>query len=443
MNTPICEFIEKYRQSNPLRLHMPGHKGKGFLGFEDSDITEIPGADSLYSASGIIAESEASAASIFGAHTFYSTEGSSLSIRAMLYLTVLYSKSQGKEPLVLAARNAHKVFLSAVSLLDINVKWLDTSESSYLSFSLDTDLLEREIVREKPTALYLTSPDYLGNICDIAAASDVCNRHGVLLLVDNAHGAYMKFLPESRHPIDLGAHMCADSAHKTLPTLTGAAYLHVSRSAPAILRERARDALALFGSTSPSYLILASLDKVNAYIADGYREKLAEFTKKVECVKDMLTSKGFELVGDEILKITIATKSYGYTGYEIADYMRLSGIECEFADPDFIVFMLTPELFDYDLASFTAAFYELAKKERIDVLPPKAAVHSLAISPREAMMSECENVAVRDSVGRILASPCVACPPAVPVLMCGEVIGKDDVRAFLYYGIDTVTVVKA
>ena len=88
MNTPICDFVRKYAESRTLRLHMPGHKGVRLLGMEQSDITEICGADSLYEAEGIIRESEENASSLFGAHTFYSAEGSSLAIRALLYLVL-------------------------------------------------------------------------------------------------------------------------------------------------------------------------------------------------------------------------------------------------------------------------------------------------------------------------------------------------------------------
>ena len=113
-------------------------------------------------------------------------------------------------------------------------------------------------------AFYLTSPDYLGGMQDIAALSAVCDAHGVPLLVDNAHGAYLRFLPGgSRHPIDLGAAACCDSGHKTLPVLTGGAYLHLGPKAPVQEESTVRSALALFGSTSPSYLILQSLDACN------------------------------------------------------------------------------------------------------------------------------------------------------------------------------------
>ena len=102
METPICDFVRRYAQSSALRLHMPGHKGVSLLGMEQMDITEICGADSLYEADGIIRQSEANASAIFGAKTFYSTEGSSQCIRAMLCLAVRYAGRMGRKPLIAA-----------------------------------------------------------------------------------------------------------------------------------------------------------------------------------------------------------------------------------------------------------------------------------------------------------------------------------------------------
>ena len=251
---------------------MPGHKGKDFLGFESLDITEIDGADVLYSASGIIKESEEIAASLFGTEkTFFSTEGSSLCIRAMLYLTKRYAARKGERAKILATRNAHKTFITASAILDIDVSFTSLDE------------LFSKAEGEKPTAVYVTSPDYLGNIADIRSISELCEKVGAILLVDNAHGAYLKFLNESRHPIDLGADMCCDSAHKTLPVLTGGAYLHISKSAPKLFSEDAEDALSVFASTSPSYLTLASLDMANKFISEeGHLfEEAANFLKLV------------------------------------------------------------------------------------------------------------------------------------------------------------------
>ena len=114
MKTPICDFVQRYKDSSPVRFHMPGHKGKTHLGPEPWDITEIAGADELYHPTGIIRESEENASSLFGsARTVYSTEGSSLCIRAMVYLALLNAKVQGRKPVIFAGRNAHKTFLSA------------------------------------------------------------------------------------------------------------------------------------------------------------------------------------------------------------------------------------------------------------------------------------------------------------------------------------------
>ena len=295
MNTPICDFVRQYAESHALRLHMPGHKGVSFLGMESLDITEIDGADSLYEAAGIIRESEENAGALFGCPTFYSTEGSSQCIRAMLYLALLHAKQHGRAPLIAAGRNAHKTFLSAAALLDLEVQWLYPADGeSYLSCGLSAASLEEYLhnAPQKPAAVYLTSPDYLGRLADIAALAQVCHAHDVLLLVDNAHGAYLRFLARSQHPIDLGADLCCDSAHKTLPVLTGGAYLHINPAAPALMTQHAKNALLLFGSTSPSYLILQSLDAANRYLSQGYSDRLCRFAERTAAVKQQLSAHG-------------------------------------------------------------------------------------------------------------------------------------------------------
>lgn len=445
MKTPIYDFVTRYAEKQPLRLHMPGHKGVSFLGAEALDLTEVEGADSLYEASGIIRESEENASRLFGAYSFYTTEGSSHAIRAMLYLATLDARESEKAPRILAGRNAHKVFLSAAALLDLSVSWLyPKSGEGYLSCTVDTAELTQIFSCEdtRPTALYLTSPDYLGRTVDIAAVSAVCRRFGVRLLVDNAHGAYLRFLSPSRHPMDLGADMCADSAHKTLPVLTGGAYLHIAKHAPAIFTREAKRALSLFGSTSPSYLTLASLDRANAYLADGYREKLASFVKILEKCKSELTKHGFSLYGDEPLKLTLAPKTYGYEGRAIAAILREAGIVCEFADADYTVFMLTPENGDDAAFRLVDALTAIPKKASITDAPPDAVRSPVALSVREAYFAPGERIRAKASVGRILSDAHVGCPPAVPILVPGERITEGAVDALLYYGIDEVSVIK-
>lgn len=443
METPICEFVRRYSESEPLRLHMPGHKGRSLLGLEHLDITEIDGADSLYEASGIIARSEALASRLFSCQTFYSTEGSSQCIRAMLYLVLLYATRQGCKPLIAAGRNAHKTFLSAAALLNLDVMWLYPEQTaSYLSCNFSAAELEDILQRAdtKPAAVYLTSPDYLGNVSDIRAIAEVCHKHGILLAVDNAHGAYLRFLPQSLHPIDLGADLCCDSAHKTLPVLTGGAYLHIAGSIPGLIAAQAKQALALFGSTSPSYLILQSLDRANDYLT-AYPRCLADFLPAVESLKHQLTVYGYRLYGSEPLKITIEAKSYGYLGRELADLLLSQNIVCEFSDRDYLVLMLTPEIGIQGLQTLEQALLAIPPKAPITEPSPRFCPGQRVCSIREAMLSLSESLPVSQCIGRVIAAPTVGCPPAVPILVCGERIDAHAISCFAYYGIESCSVI--
>ena len=429
MNTPIYDFVKRYAQSDTERLHMPAHKGKCILGCEPFDITEIKNADSLYEADGIIKESEQNVSSLFGCPTFYSTEGSSLCIRAMLFL----AKKHGVKK-ILAGANAHKTFVQGCALLDINVKWLYSE--NYLSLDINPTQLEKAIKESAPDALYITTPDYLGNLCDVKVIGKICEKYGVLFLVDCAHGAYLKFLPNSLYPTDLGAHMCCSSAHKTLPCLTGGAYLHVKNEEWAT---QAKDALALFGSTSPSYLILASLDKVNIFLNDGYKENLKGFIEKVENLKKKIRTNGYSLFEKEALKITICTKAYGYSGTEFGEILRSKGIEPEFCDNDFCVLMLNV---GNDLLKIERALLSIKAKNPIILFPPTVKKRERVISAKEALFSESEEIDVKESLGRVVSEITIGCPPAVPLITCGEKIDETVIKCLTYYGIKIIKVIQ-
>ena len=436
MNTPICDFVRDYAAGNPVRLHMPGHKGVPLLGCEAWDITEIDGADNLYAPGGIIAESEANAGALFGCRTFYSAEGSSLGIRAMLRVMMQITGDRT----VLAQRSVHKAFLYAAALLDLDVRWLQPhTADTYYSGVVTAQDVETALQTVRPAAVYLTSPDYLGNSPDVAAIARVCRRHGVLLLVDNAHGAYLHFLPQPLHPMDLGADMCCDSAHKTLPVLTGGAYLHLSEELQ-IPDEQVKEALALFGSTSPSYLILQSLDRVNVYL-ETYRERLAAFLPQVDALRQALTRQGFTLRGSDPLRITIRARDYGCTGDALASALLRSGIVCEMHDPAYLVLMLTPENTPQDLQRTREAFAAVVRKEPLPDDAP--AYHALpqAMRVREAMFAPQEMLHTSACVGRVMASAAVNCPPAVPIVLCGERMDSEAVARLCYYGVHHCAVV--
>ena len=446
MNTPICDFINRYAENGGLRFHMPGHKGKAQLGFEKYDLTEITGADSLYHADGIIKESEDNATRLFGSgKTLYSTEGSSHCIRAMLYLAKLYASQDSAY--VLAGRNAHSSFISACVLNDLEVKWLFPKETeSYLSCTITATDLENALtsVDKTPVCVYITSPDYLGNMCDIKALADVCRRHGTFLFVDNAHGAYLKFLSTDIHPISLGATVCCDSAHKTLPVLTGGAYLHISKDAPEFFAKNSKFALSLFGSTSPSYLTLASLDNANRYLAQGFANNLNTFIEKLQGLikQEEFCVQSSDFSFREPLKITVKPLKFGYRGEDFAKILECNGVVCEFFDNDHVVLMPSVENGINELKSLFDILGSIEKKSAIQekntpLIPPKQ-----IMSPRCATFSQKEDVPIDMALGRVLASTCISCPPAVSVIVCGEEFNETTIELCKKYGFSSFSVVK-
>ncbi len=443
MKTPIADFVREYSTRGATRMHMPGHKGKPLVGPEAHDITEIDGADVLFSPKGIILESEENASRLFGTgRTVYSTEGSSLSIKAMLSLLFMRTGRSEKKPLVLAARNAHKAFLCAAALLDFDIEWIRGESLIHQELTRDDAVSAIERCQRKPDALYVTSPDYLGGVTDIAMLADECHKRGILLLVDNAHGAYLKFLPKDNHPITLGADMCCDSAHKTLPVLTGGGYLHISKAAPSEFLKLADEAMSLFASTSPSYLILESLDLANKYIDEAFKAKLDTLLPKINSARHKIEALGIPTVGNEELKITLAPTQYGYTGTDIGKIFKENGIYIEFCDRDFATLMISTETTSDELDLLVQILKGLKKRVPIDTHSPTMPTPRSAMSPREAMLSPSESVPVRDALGRVLSSASVSCPPAVPILISGEVIDEAAIRVFEYYGIDSLRVVK-
>lgn len=439
MKTPILDFVKGYAASDTVRLHMPGHKGKGSLNVEALDITEIEGADDLRSPKGIILESENAATELFGtAHTYYLTEGSTLGIKSMLALAC------GEGGRVLAGRNVHKSFIHAAALLDLSVSWMYSGTGEHLcKCSLDADEVRAALLREErlPDAVYVTSPDYLGNILDIKGIGEVCDEFGVPLLVDNAHGAYLNFLSPSIHPIALGASMCCDSAHKTLPALTGAAYLHISKKAEKYTA-RARSIISVFSSTSPSYLILASLDACNRTLSEDYSASLWQRACELDEIKAELALRGIPTEDCEPLKLVLRPARFGYTSYEIADLLRAHNIEPEFVDCDYIVMMISPYNAKDELSRLKDCLTSASPHDALPVEECRSgSEHRVALSLRKAVFAPCEALPAEKAVGRICAAPTVSCPPAIAVVVSGEVISEDDVAVLLKYGIDNIEVV--
>lgn len=472
MTTPIVDFVRSYAQSGTARLHMPGHKGQSLLGFEPLDITEIRGADELYAPEGIIAESEANATRLFGtAHSYYSTEGSSQCIRAMLFLALQSAPQNGKRPVLLAARNAHKALLYAAALLDFDIRWLWPSaqaEGALCSCPVTAEALTgalHALAQQgiEPFGVYVTSPDYLGGVQDIPAMAAVCRAQGVPLLVDNAHGAYLRFLPQNCHPIAQGAAMCCDSAHKTLPVVTGGAYLHLGENAPVQEEAAVRGALALFGSTSPSYLILQSLDACNRQLTESYPAGLQRCCARLAALRGELDAAAqaagcpvplaLDGPGREPLKLTLDAAALGMTGTALADALRGGQLECEYADPRYVVLMFTPCNPPEDYARLRTVLRQclhgLPAAGRLPQ-PEELAGEFMALAQqarahctiRQAVFAPQERIPVQQALGRICAMPTVSCPPAIPIAVSGEEITPAALELMQRYGVTEVSVLR-
>ena len=467
MTTPIVDFVRRYAQSGTSRLHMPGHKGQSLLGFEPWDITEIKGADELYGADGIIAQSEANATRLFGTvHTYYSTEGSSQCIRAMLCLALQAAPAAGQRPVLLAARNAHKALLYAAALLDFDIQWLWPAPqdagalcSCPVSAAKLTGALQGLVQQGKrPFGVYITSPDYLGGVQDIAALTEVCKDFGVPLLVDNAHGAYLRFLPQGgQHPIALGAAMCCDSGHKTLPVVTGGAYLHLGKNAPVQDEAAVRNALALFGSTSPSYLILQSLDKCNQILSGGYPLRLLQCCGHLTRLRRELNEAAAKhcpgplALESEPLKVTLDAAVLGLSGTELAEKLRAAKIECEYADPRYLVLMFTPDNPPQDFERLSAAVLRIAEELAGPVTLPEETAGEFSelerglhrrCTIRQAVFAPQEQLPAEQAVGRICAMPTVSCPPAIPIVVSGEQITPAAAAWMKRYHVEEVSVIR-
>lgn len=450
MDTPIYDFVKKYSESNISRFHMPGHKGCSFLGCENIDITEIEGADVLSMADGIIAKSQMNASHLFGSGaTYYSAEGSSLCIKAMLMSVMQENNAKGNgRKHILAARNVHRAMIDACALIGLDVTFITSGAGCNIcAGGINAEDIKRYLEQSDsenyPIAVYVTSPDYLGNIADIKGISSVCEKYMIPLVVDNAHGAYLAFLEEETHPIKLGAAMCCDSAHKTLPVLTGGAYLHIAEGYKERYAKAAERCFSLFASTSPSYLILQSLDLCNAYLSENYSERLRNCIKEINLVKQYMRDKNLHVMDTEPLKIVIDTAKSGYTGSLISSEMRKFHIECEYSDRQFVVLMVSPENSSQDFQNLITWCEHSCLREEKDELALRevyTGVPKRRMSIREAVFAPSEMVDAEDSYGRICAAETISCPPAVPVAISGEVIDENMIMLFKGYNINKVCV---
>lgn len=428
MNTPVHDFLLQYAAKQPLRFHMPGH-----IGAENPlDITEICGADDLYVADGIIGESESNASALFGSEqTLYSCGGSTQSIEAMIGLAKKLAPKEKNH--ILAGRYSHSSLLYAAISCGLEVDWAYPKE--YISCDISPDEIERRIT-EKTMAVFINSIDYYGGMSDIPAISLVCKKHDLPLLVDNAHGAYLVFT--DNHPIKNGATMCADSAHKTLPCLTGASYLHIADEK---YIPYAKKMMKFFGSSSPSYLITDSLDRCNRFISDN-ADSAQKTMRNIQKLKDELVANGIALRHGEDMRITIDAAKLGYSGYELEDLLKSNNIFCELSDSRYVVLLMSVTTPESWLKAVLTSLCGAEKRTPLNIETRKAIpAGKRNMSAQEAFFSHSEFVALSECEGRICTEIVSPSPPCVPLALPGEELSREVVEIMREYGVEKIGVV--
>ena len=426
---PIEKALDEYIEKDLSRFHMPGHKGsEKFFDYYKYDVTEVEGTDSLFESSEAIFETEKRFASIYGAGaSILSAGGSTLCIQTMLSVNL-----EPGDKLIIA-RNCHASAVNTMALLDIDPIWINPRDIKAAEKAFD----------EHPDAkaVYLTSPDYFGVMSDIAAFSKLCHERGAKLLVDNAHGAHLHFTPIEMHPIALGADMCSDSLHKSLPVLTGGALLHMKDES---LRNAAKQKMRLFGSTSPSYLIMLSMDRCAEYLETDAKFDFAMLNGKVANLRYKAFEHGLapKVRNVEPARLVLSVKSTEMTADEFGKRLREYKIEPEYVNDEWAVLMASPFNTEEDF-EHVAKFIEdtfgngfASFEERLSEMPEKA------MSIREAIFAESEEIKTEDAIGRTAAGLNLPCPPCIALAAPGEVINEKIAKLLIRYGIEKINVVK-
>lgn len=426
---PLENALNEYIGKDLSRFHMPGHKGaENFPEYFKYDITEVEGADSLFESSEAIFETEKRFAKIYkSGASLLSAGGSTLCIQAMLATAL----NPGDKLII--ARNCHASAVNTVALLDLEPVWINPRDlkGAEAAFSENPEA----------KAVYLTSPDYFGVLSDIEAFAKLAHEHGAKLIVDNAHGAHLHFMPTEMHPIALGADMCADSLHKSLPVLTGGALLHLKDEN---LRETAKQKMRLFGSTSPSYLIMLSADKCAEYLETKAKYDFAMLGGKVANLRYKAFEHGLapKTRNVEPARLVLSVKSTEMTGGEFGRKLREHGIEPEYVNDEWAVLMASPFNTEKDFERVAKFIEETfgngfsAFEEKLSKMPEKA------MSVRNAVFAETEEIETEKAVGRIAARLNLPCPPCIALAVPGEIIDEKTAGLLKKYGIEKINVVK-
>lgn len=441
-NTPIIEHLKKYLQEKNLRLHMPGHKGKPVLP-EDNlvisdiygiDVTEVPGLDDLHNPGGMIAESEELIAAKFGANaSYFLINGATAGIQASFLSTC----TPGEE--VLIPRNSHKSVLASLFFTGAKPVYVPIEFHKEYGIPLGVNIhsLNRKNL-QNIKVIFNVRPTFEGIVQPLLMNESDCTQ-----IVDEAHGGHFKFsnaFPASS--IDLGGDYIVQGTHKTLGSLTQTGLLHASAR---VDKAKLRQTLALVQSTSPSYVLLASLELMRYNIEKNGERLIANCLEAADYIRKKVNEiNGFhcllpeEVAPRELDPTKIVIFSNKLNGYDLDRVLREGyGIQVEMAQINYIVAMITINDTIETGKVFVDAIRDIGKRfkdENVDIkcsvkMPPIPTQKKL---PREALFADKRKVKIEEAIGCVSRETFCPYPPGIPVIYPGELITEDVVEYIKY-----------
>ena len=447
MDMPLVRAMLQYKNEDVYPLHTPGHKGGRGMerllrqelgGSVAMDVSLMSELDDIHEPESYIKEAQALAARIYGSDAcFWAVNGTSQAIHVML-MTALEPGARLPLP-----RNAHRSVAGGLILGGIEAVYLQPEYSAEFGIQLQVTPAAVAAALDKDSsikAVLLTSPNYYGVAADVAAIAQICHERGIVLLVDEAHGPHLGFsetLPPSA--LQCGADACAQSTHKILGAMTQCSMLHVQGARLDL--ERAADVMSVLTTTSPNYLLLASLDAARAQVQARGRQMAEQAVAAASKLRELCRAHSGLKVLEEAdcgglrldrIKVTVNFANWGYTGVEVGEALRRARVAVELVDAQNVLFLVTyaDVTGDYDeaLGRIDALLSELEQHKR----DPQAAasvgavpVTSSALRLRDVFYAQKRAVALEDAVGCVCGEQVSFYPPGIPVLLPGEVISRE------------------
>jgi arginine/lysine/ornithine decarboxylase len=443
---PLYEALIQYKDTNPISFHVPGHKSGIILNQQSQNIfqellridaTEISGLDDLHSPEGVIKEAEELLAALYQVkESFFLVNGSTVGNLAMI-LSVCQ-----KDDVILVQRNCHKSVLNALKLVKARPIFLepDYNPEWKTATGVSKEIVERAItLYPAAKGIVLTYPNYYGLVYDLKSVIDLAHLHNIPVLVDEAHGPHFIIgEPFPASAIQLGADMVVHSAHKTLPAMTMGSYLHINSNR--INSDKVKENLQMLQSSSPSYVIMASLDLARNYLAtyqqndrEYLQKEISHFIEELSTIQSIKVLEYANSQGD-ILKITIQSRSK-LSGFELQKIFEEKGIYTELADSNnvLLILPLLKEDQDYPLVEASRKIKELLAE--IPYCPNEDEIHistgkisELAISYEELSNIENEVIPISEAAGQVCAETIIPYPPGIPLLLMGELITEESIK---------------